>query len=272
MDPITLPVTSVIERWHSAVVPPEAAELARQVVRATSPASAARARSLLFAASRLGAFAHERGMELSAEAVLCPAVIERFVVEGARDLSAPTRRTLRTNLRALARAVQPYPAPAPVHLPREHSKIPYTPTEITAYLAMAAAQPSAARANRARALICLGAGAGLVGADLRAVRGTDAAARSGGVVVAVTGRRPRAVPVLVGFHGPLLACAAWAGDDLLISGGSPWRRNVAGPLVASLAGGGGASVPAWAAAGGGLDRCGELRPGTGAATAPQRRP
>jgi hypothetical protein len=74
-----------------------------------------------------------------------------------------------------------------------------------------------------------------VGAELRAVRGTDVAARSGGVVVAVTGRRPRVVPVLAAFHGPLLACAAFAGDDLVVSGGSPRRRNVTGPLVASLA-------------------------------------
>jgi integrase len=246
VHPITPDVTSVIERWHSAVVPAEAVEFARQVVSAAGPTSAARARALLFASSRLGAFAHERGIELSAGAVLCASVIERFVVEGRRDISAPTRRTLRTNLRALARAVQPHPVPAPVPLPREHSKTPYTQMEISAYLALAAAQPSAARANRASALICLGAGAGLVGADLRAVRGADVASRSGGVVVAVAGRRPRVVPVLARFHGPLLACATFAGDDLLISGGSPARRNVAGPLVASLAGGGGlARLEVW---------------------------
>jgi hypothetical protein len=49
---------------------------------------------------------------------------------------------------------------------------------------------------RASALVCLGAGAGLAGADLRAVAGADIAARSGGILVQVRGPRPRAVPVL----------------------------------------------------------------------------
>ncbi len=49
---------------------------------------------------------------------------------------------------------------------------------------------------RATALICLGAGAGLTGADLRAVRSTDIICRSGGVIAVVRGARSRAVPVL----------------------------------------------------------------------------
>ena len=53
---------------------------------------------------------------------------------------------------------------------------------------------------RAAGLVCLGAGAGLIRADLRAVRGTDIICRSGGVIVAVRGSRPRAVPVLARYH------------------------------------------------------------------------
>ena len=44
-----------------------------------------------------------------------------------------------------------------------------------------------ARRMRAAGLVCLGAGAGLIRADLRAVRGTDVICRSGGVIVAVRG-------------------------------------------------------------------------------------
>ena len=40
---------------------------------------------------------------------------------------------------------------------------------------------------RAAGLVCLGAGAGLIRGDLRDVRGTDVACRSGGLVVAVRG-------------------------------------------------------------------------------------
>ncbi|HEV3293737.1 MAG TPA: hypothetical protein VG123_32555, partial [Streptosporangiaceae bacterium] len=50
-------------------------------------------------------------------------------------------------------------------------------------------------------------GAGLTGADLRAVRGTDIACRSGGVVAEVRGARPRSVPVLARYHQRLLPAA-----------------------------------------------------------------
>jgi integrase len=85
-------------------------------------------------------------------------------------------------------------------LPRERAKVPYTQGEIDAYLALAAAQPTASRRMRASGLLALGAGAGLVGADLRAVRGTDVTARSGRLVVVVGGKKPRVVPVVARYH------------------------------------------------------------------------
>ena len=72
---------------------------------------------------------------------------------------------------------------------------------------------------RAAGLVCLGAGAGLIRADLRGVRGSDIICRSGGVIVQVRGSRPRAVPVLARYHQPLLASAAFAGTGL-VTGGS----------------------------------------------------
>jgi len=54
---------------------------------------------------------------------------------------------------------------------------------------------------RAAGLVC--AGAGLAGAGLRGVRGTDVTYRPGGVIADVHGgRRPRAVPVLARYHEP----------------------------------------------------------------------
>ena len=86
-------------------------------------------------------------------------------------------------------------------------------------------------------LICLGAGAGLIRADLRDVRGTDVTCRSGGVIVTVRGTRPRAVPVLARYHDRLLAAAASAGTGLICGGTDPGRRNITTPLIRSLAGG-----------------------------------
>jgi integrase len=219
------------------MVPAQAASFAREVVAAARPASKARATALLFAASRAASFAQRAGLELRAEVVFGPAVIERFIVANARAFSAPTARTLRTNCRALGRALQAYPEPAPVRLPRERAKLAYTEREISAYLALCDAQPTLSRRLRAAALICLGAGAGLIGAELAQVRGTDVVARSGGVLVDVAGRHPRAVPVLGRYHARLVASAGWAGTGYLTGGTGQSRRNVSSALVASLSGG-----------------------------------
>jgi hypothetical protein len=96
---------------------------------------------------------------------------------------------------------------------------------------------SLARRMRAGGLVCLGAGAGLAGADLRAVRGTDVICRSGGVIVEAGGARPRAVPVLSRYHDILLASAEFAGTALVTGGTGPGRKNITTPLARSLSGG-----------------------------------
>jgi hypothetical protein len=128
-----------------------------------------------------------------------------------------------------------YPADAP--LPRERAKKPYSRAEIGGYLALADAQPTMGRRLRAAGLVCLGAGAGLIRGDLRDVRGTDVACRSGGVVVTVRGARPRAVPVLARYQDRLLAAARFAGTALVCGGEHPGRRNLTNPLVRALDGG-----------------------------------
>jgi integrase len=170
------------------------------------------------------------------QVLLHPSVIERFAVS-APGLSGSARRTLRTNLRFIARRAVPALAPADAPLPRERAKAPYSPAQITGFLALADAQPTVSRRMRAAGLVCLGAGAGLAGADLRAVRGTDVICRSGGVIVESGGRRPRAVPVLARYHQRLLAAAAFSGSALITGGSDPARKNIATPLIRSLAGG-----------------------------------
>jgi integrase len=229
-------VTARIARWQPSSVSAEAACFAREVVTRAAPHGRERAKNLLWAAGRLADYGIGLGMEPVPEVLLHPSVTERFTAHGP-GLAGVTRRTLRTNLRFLARAVVPQFLPADLPLPRERAKAPYTPAEIDGYLALAAAQPTAARRMRAAGLVCLGAGAGLIRADLRHVRGTDIACRSGGVIVNVRGRRPRAVPVLARYHQPLLASAGFAGESLVTGGTDPARRNITNPLAGSLAGG-----------------------------------
>lgn len=211
-----------------------AAAFARQAVACAAPVSAERAKALLFAASRLAAFAESVGLELSTQALLREAVIERFVLCGCGGFSPATVRTLRTSLRHLARALDAQAHPRPVGLARERAKAPYCLAEIEGYLRLAAAQSTPARRMRCQALICLGSGAGIVSGELRHVRGSDVLERSGGVLVAVSGRRARMAPVLARYQEPLIAAGAFAGEGLIIGGRDPARRNISDALTAAL--------------------------------------
>ena len=223
-------------RWQPSAVSAPAASFARQVVAQAGPHGRDRAKNLLWAAGKLADWAIPLGLDPAPPVLLHPSVIERFAT-CAPGLSGPARRTLRTNLRFIARRVVPQLDPPDAPLPRERAKSPYTAAEIDGYLALAAAQPTLARRMRAAGLVCLGAGAGLIRADLRRVRGTDIACRSGGVIVTVGGRRPRAVPVLARYHGPLLESAKFAGQNLVTGGTDPERNNITNPLARALAGG-----------------------------------
>jgi integrase len=87
---------------------------------------------------------------------------------------------------------------------------------------------------RATALVCLGAGAGLIGSELRHLRGCDLVWRSGGLLVVVGGTRARVVPVLERFHEPLTQAAAFAGRRYLVGGSAPDRKNLTDTLAAAL--------------------------------------
>jgi integrase len=235
--PLDPTVAAVIADYCPSSVGSEAAAFARSVVATVAPASRSRAKALLWACAKLAAFGQSVGLEGSPEVLLHPSVIERLMAVGCGNFSAAGKRTLRTNLRYVAARMARGDAPSPASLPRERAKAPYTEAEVAAYLALASAQPTCARRHRATGLICLGAGAGLIGADLRTVRGADVICRSGGVVVTVDGRRPRVVPVLARYQTLLLASASLAGEGYLIGRVDPNRHNVTTPLISSLSGG-----------------------------------
>ena len=216
---------------------PRAAAFARDVISRVAPGGRERAKNLLWAAGKLADYALGLGLEAVPEVVLHPSVAERFT-RCAPGLTGVARRTLRTNLRFIGRRVVPQLYPADLPLPRERARAPCSPAQIAGYLALADAQP-AERRMRAAGLACLGAGAGLIRGDLREMRGTDVACRSGGVIVTVRGARPRMVPVLARYHARLLAAARSAGTGLICGGADPGRRNLTNPLVRALDGGGG---------------------------------
>jgi integrase len=229
-------VAAYIGRWEPRSVTSRAAAFARDVIGQVAPQGRERAKNLLWAAGKLADYGLGLGLEPVPEVLLHPSVAERFT-RCAPGLTGVARRTLRTNLRFIGRRVVPQLYPADLPLPRERAKAPYSPAQVDGYLALADAQPTAERRMRAAGLVCLGAGAGLIRGDLRDVRGTDVARRSGGVVVTVRGARPRAVPVLARYHVRLLAAARFAGSGLVCGGIDPGRRNLTNPLIRALDGG-----------------------------------
>src|SRR6266568_4349180 len=177
MRPAGSGTAAYIARWRPSSVSPQAAAFARDVITAVAPDGQERAKNLLWAAGKLAGWAIPLGLDAVPEVLLHPPVAERFT-RCAPGLTGVARRTLRTNLRFTGRRVVPqfYPADAP--LPRDRAKEPYSRAEISGFLALADAQPTPERRMRAAALVCLGAGAGLIRGDLREVRGTDVACRS----------------------------------------------------------------------------------------------
>ncbi len=231
-------IAAYIGRWRPSSVSPRAAAFARDVITKAGPEGRERAKNLLWAAGKLADYAIGLGLEAVPDVVLHPSTAERFT-RSAPGLSGAARRTLRTNLRFIGRRVVPQLYPADMPLPRERAKAPYSPAQIDGYLVLADAQPTRERRMRVAGLVCLGAGAGLIRSDLRDARGADVIARSGGLVVAVRGRRPRTVPVLSRYHDPLLAAARSAGNGLICGGADPGRRNITNPLISALDGGSG---------------------------------
>src|SRR3989440_2021177 len=175
-------VAGYIARWRPSSVSPRAAAFARDVISRVGPGGQERAKNLLWAAGKLADYAIGLGLDRVPEVVLHPSVAERFT-RCAPGLTGVARRTLRTNLRFIGRRVVPELYPADVPLPRERAKAPYSPAEISGFLALADAQPTAERRMRASGLVCLGAGAGLIRSDLRDVRGGGVVAPAGGLVV-----------------------------------------------------------------------------------------
>ena len=99
-------IAGYIAGWRPSSVSPQAADFARAVVSQAAPAGRERAKNLLWAAGRLADWAIPLGLEPVPGALLHPSVIERFTAH-APGLTGVTRRTLRTNLRFVARAVVP---------------------------------------------------------------------------------------------------------------------------------------------------------------------
>ena len=232
-------VAAYIGRWRPSSVSPQAAAFARDVIAQAGPQGRERAKNLLWAAGKLADYAHRAGPGPGAGGAAAP-VGRRAVhpvragpvaawrgARCARTCGSSAAGWCRSCIRRICRCPGSGPRSPTARRRSAGSSRWRTPS------------PRAERRMRAAGLVCLGAGAGLIRGDLRDVRGSDVACRSGGVVVTVRGARPRAVPVLARYHARLLAAARSAGNALICGGTDPGRRNITNPLISALDGGSG---------------------------------
>jgi hypothetical protein len=98
-------VEAVVSGFRPYGVGPDEASFARLVVGLASPVSPGRAKSLLWASSRLAAFSSRRGLPLDPDVVLRVSSIERFLAEGCDNYALGAKRTARSNLLWLSRQV-----------------------------------------------------------------------------------------------------------------------------------------------------------------------
>jgi hypothetical protein len=183
--------------------------------------------------ARLAAWALNQGLSLDVEAVLDPDTVERFIANAvgpARSLATYRSELRRLGPRLTVRA--PW-EPRAQPLCRRQVAPPYTGGDLRQLRAHAGAQPTQSRVLAAKALLALGAGAGLDGRWLARVGAQDVFSARGAVLVRVGEPSTRAVPVLAVWEDEVLALKATAGDQYLV-GGYSTARNRAGSLAASL--------------------------------------
>jgi len=183
--------------------------------------------------ARLAVWAVGEGLPLDAEVVLDPDTVERFVAVGlADDRSRATYRAVLRRVGPLLTTRAPWEA-RPATVARRQVAVPYTPRELEGLRTAALAQSTPGRVRAARALLALGAGAGLDGRWVAGVSARDVTVGDGALLVRVGDPAARVVPVLACWEREIVDLAATAGCEFLV-GGRSTARNRAGSLAASL--------------------------------------
>ncbi len=146
---------------------------------------------------RFGDFCAREGLGPTRRALANHEVIEAFLAHGCRGLAPHSRGTYRSTLRRLGQtrdAGEFCASPAPP---------PYDTAEVATLWSTVRHQQSDLRIANATVLLCATLGAGLRPKELAHLRGGDVTRERGRIVVAVRGRYPRLVPVLVPFADAL---------------------------------------------------------------------
>ena len=207
-----LEVSEVIGRFRPQQVAPDAWQrveaFVRDAVTAEGPRTPFIADHEMTVVAQLVLWADRLGIPLDPAVVLSPETIERFFHEGVPHLTRGSRINYRTHLWRVGRAMLGPELFPPKPLPGQRSEVsaPYAEEEINDLWSWTRGLPTARMRRNARALLAIGLGAGLTSEETQRVVGADVRVTDGTVVVDVTGKHAREVPVVrgVGTRGASL--------------------------------------------------------------------
>ena len=183
--------------------------------------------------ARLSVWCLDQALPLDREVVLDPDTVERFVSDALQaDRSRSTYRATLRRIGPLLTTKAPW-EPGVASVARRQVALPYGADELTTLRRDALVQLTPGRVLAARALLALGAGAGIDGRWSTRVAAEDVSRRDGMVIVSVGEPVARTVPVLAAWEDEVWDLAASAGDEFLV-GARSTARNRAGALAASL--------------------------------------
>jgi len=136
----------------------------------------------------------EHGLELRAELIFAPTLIDRYCSTVFK--SEGTGSSYRSVLLAISAVVLPSPKPKMTPMHKRTIQAPYTPARMKAHSLWALGQKTALSRHRAKLVVTFCAGAGLQPGELRTLRRADVKIDEDGVLVRVRGRNERTVPML----------------------------------------------------------------------------
>lgn len=206
-------------KWQSI------APYVHDVVARTEPQITYSEAQLYPAVTRLVEFAKDNYVPLEDDAVFDPYTIDRFITHHFAAYNRASRNTMRARLRRVSEALLGEDARGQFQaLGKAEASRPYAVKEVAAFESWSGWQTSPERRTSAGALLALGLGAGLTGAEIIALKMNDVDLST--MTVHVMGSNRRDVPVFPDWHAPLNA--RWS---VVGSGGWVFREGQRGGNV-----------------------------------------
>lgn len=178
------------------------APFVRACVTDSRPASPWAAGERMTTVTRFCDWALEEFLPLDREVLFTPDMVERYALTGMGNLQESSRRTHRSQLTTIGRAITrraPWPPPK-ISLGRNRLATPYTPGQVAGYLQAAGQQSTPLRTRAAFGLLAGGLGAGLMPGEHLTITGRSITLTDdGATVLTVSGTKPRTIPVLAAY-------------------------------------------------------------------------